>query len=56
LLIADPSVVILEQATSSLDIPTERLIHDAMRTVLDGRTALIIAHRRTRAPVTGPAS
>ena len=45
LLIADPSVVILDEATSSLDIPAERLIHDAMRTVLAGRTALIIAHR-----------
>jgi ATP-binding cassette subfamily B protein len=38
-------VVILDEATSSLDIPTERSIHDAMRTVLAGRTALIIAHR-----------
>jgi ABC-type multidrug transport system fused ATPase/permease subunit len=38
-------VVILDEATSSLDIPTERVIHDAMRTVLAGRTALIIAHR-----------
>ncbi|WP_285686899.1 hypothetical protein [Actinoplanes sp. NBRC 103695] len=45
LLIADPSVVILDEATSSLDIPAERVIHDAMRTVLAGRTALIIAHR-----------
>lgn len=44
-LIADPSVVILDEATSSLDIPAERLIHDAMRTVLAGRTALLIAHR-----------
>jgi len=45
LLVANPSVVILDEATSLLDIPTERLIHDAMRTVLAGRTALIIAHR-----------
>jgi ATP-binding cassette subfamily B protein len=44
-LIADPPVLILDEATSSLDIPTERLIHDAMCTVLAGRTALIIAHR-----------
>jgi ATP-binding cassette subfamily B protein len=44
-LIADPSVVILDEATSSLDIPAERAVHDAMRTVLTGRTALIIAHR-----------
>ena len=40
-----PSVVILDEATSSLDIPTERAIHDAMLTVLAGRTALVIAHR-----------
>jgi ATP-binding cassette, subfamily B, bacterial len=44
-LITSPSVVILDEVTSSLDIPTERAIHDAMRTVLAGRTALIIAHR-----------
>lgn len=44
-LITSPSVVILDEPTSSLDIPTERSIHDAMRTVLAGRTALIIAHR-----------
>jgi ATP-binding cassette subfamily B protein len=44
-LITSPSVVILDEATSSLDIPTERSIHDAMRTVLAGRTALVIAHR-----------
>lgn len=45
MLIADPSVVILDETTSSLDIPTERSIHDAMRTALAGRTGLIIAHR-----------
>jgi ATP-binding cassette subfamily B protein len=44
-LISNPSVVILDEATSALDIPTERSIHDAMRTVLAGRTALVIAHR-----------
>jgi ATP-binding cassette subfamily B protein len=44
-LITSPAVVILDEVTSSLDIPTERAIHDAMRTVLAGRTALIIAHR-----------
>jgi ATP-binding cassette subfamily B protein len=44
-LITSPSVVILDEATSSLDIPTERSIHDAMGTVLAGRTALVIAHR-----------
>ncbi|MFC8825900.1 ABC transporter ATP-binding protein [Streptomyces sp. NPDC057137] len=44
-LLAEPAVVILDEATSSLDIPTERTVHHAMRTVLRDRTALVIAHR-----------
>lgn len=44
-LLADPSVVILDEATPSLDIPGERLVQHAMNTVLHGRTALVIAHR-----------
>ncbi|MEO3756306.1 ABC transporter ATP-binding protein [Streptomyces sp. B6B3] len=44
-LLAEPAIVILDEATSSLDIPTERAVHHAMRTVLRGRTALLIAHR-----------
>ncbi|ONK11076.1 ABC transporter ATP-binding protein [Streptomyces sp. MP131-18] len=44
-LLADPSVVILDEATSSLDIPGEKAVQDAMVTVLRGRTALVIAHR-----------
>lgn len=44
-LLADPTVVILDEATSSLDIPGERLVQLAMSTVLEGRTALVIAHR-----------
>ena len=43
--IADPRVLILDEATSSLDIPSERLVQDALRTLLAGRTAFIIAHR-----------
>ena len=43
--LADPAVLILDEATSSLDIPTERAVQRALRTVLRGRTALIIAHR-----------
>ena len=43
--LADPSVLILDEATSSLDIPSERLVQRALRTVLAERTALIIAHR-----------
>jgi ATP-binding cassette, subfamily B, bacterial len=38
-------VLILDEATSSLDIPSERLVQKALRTILAGRTAVIIAHR-----------
>ncbi|MFG1812006.1 ABC transporter ATP-binding protein [Streptomyces sp. NPDC049040] len=44
-LLADPGVLILDEATSSLDIPGERAVQYAMQTVLTGRTAVIIAHR-----------
>ncbi|MFE3015922.1 ABC transporter ATP-binding protein [Streptomyces sp. NPDC059256] len=44
-LLADPSVLILDEATSSLDIPGERAVQHAMDTVLRGRTAVVIAHR-----------
>ena len=44
-LLADPSVLILDEATSSLDIPGERAVQRAMDTVLGGRTAVVIAHR-----------
>jgi ATP-binding cassette subfamily B protein len=40
-----PAVLLLDEATSLLDIPSERLVQEALRTVLAGRTALIIAHR-----------
>ena len=43
--LADPSVLILDEATASLDIPAERAVQRALRTVLNGRTAVIIAHR-----------
>jgi ATP-binding cassette subfamily B protein len=43
--LADPAVLILDEATSSLDIPSERLVQRALETVLANRTALIIAHR-----------
>jgi len=43
--LADPAVLILDEATSSLDIPSERLVQSALETVLEGRTAVIIAHR-----------
>ncbi|WP_329146259.1 ABC transporter ATP-binding protein/permease [Streptomyces sp. NBC_01456] len=44
-LLADPAVLILDEATSSLDIPGERAVQRAMDTVLRGRTSLVIAHR-----------
>ena len=43
--LADPAVLILDEATSSLDIPSERLVQKALRTILAGRTSVIIAHR-----------
>jgi ATP-binding cassette subfamily B protein len=44
-LLADPAVLVLDEATSSLDVPTERAVQQALETVLTERTALIIAHR-----------
>ncbi len=43
--LADPEVLILDEATASLDIPSERLVQEALQTLLADRTALIIAHR-----------
>ena len=45
--LADPAVLILDEATSSLDVPSERLVQHALRTLLRDRTAVIIAHRLT---------
>jgi len=44
-LLADPRILILDEATSSVDIGTERKIERALRTLLAGRTAFVIAHR-----------
>ena len=43
--LANPAVLILDEATSSLDIPSERLVQQGLKTLLAGRTAVIIAHR-----------
>ena len=43
--LAAPAVLVLDEATSLLDIPSERMVQRALRTMLGGRTALIIAHR-----------
>jgi ATP-binding cassette subfamily B multidrug efflux pump len=44
-LLADPRILILDEATSSVDTQTERLIQEAMERLLEGRTSFIIAHR-----------
>jgi ATP-binding cassette subfamily B protein len=44
-LLADPRILILDEATSSVDIGTERTIENALRTLLADRTAFVIAHR-----------
>jgi ATP-binding cassette subfamily B protein len=44
-LLADPRILILDEATSSVDIGTERKIERALRRLLAGRTAFVIAHR-----------
>jgi len=44
-LLADPRILILDEATSSVDIGTERKIESALRRLLAGRTAFVIAHR-----------
>jgi ATP-binding cassette subfamily B protein len=43
--LANPAVLILDEATSSLDIPSERMVQRGLKTLLAGRTAVIIAHR-----------
>ena len=43
--LAAPAVLVLDEATSLLDIPSERLVQEALLTILHGRTAMIIAHR-----------
>lgn len=44
-MLADPSVIVLDEATSNLDPETESRVEDALGTLLQGRTALVIAHR-----------
>jgi ABC-type multidrug transport system fused ATPase/permease subunit len=43
--LAAPAVLVLDEATSLLDIPSERVVQAALQAILSGRTALIIAHR-----------
>jgi ATP-binding cassette subfamily B multidrug efflux pump len=44
-LLADPRILILDEATSSVDTQTEQVIQTALRRLLKGRTSLVIAHR-----------
>ncbi len=44
-LLRDPKILILDEATSSLDTESERLIQDAMQKLISGRTSFVIAHR-----------
>jgi ABC-type multidrug transport system fused ATPase/permease subunit len=44
-LLADPRILVLDEATSSVDTQTERLIQQALATLLKGRTSFVIAHR-----------
>ncbi|MDR0400263.1 MAG: ABC transporter ATP-binding protein/permease [Treponema sp.] len=44
-LISDPRILILDEATSSIDTGTEQLVQDGIRTLMKGRTSFIIAHR-----------
>ena len=43
--LADPALLVLDEATSSLDVPGEQLVQEGLRTLLAGRTAVVIAHR-----------
>ena len=44
-MLADPRILILDEATSSLDTESERYIQDSLTTLLKGRTSFVIAHR-----------
>ena len=44
-LLADPRILVLDEATSSIDTMTEKAIQDAIRTIIQGRTSFMIAHR-----------
>ena len=45
MILADPRIFVLDEATSSIDTEAEQLIQSAIQTVLEGRTSFIVAHR-----------
>jgi ATP-binding cassette, subfamily B, bacterial len=46
-LLTDPQVLLLDDATSSIDVRTEEEIHETLRRVMEGRTTILVAHRRS---------
>ena len=44
-LLRDPPILLLDEATSALDAHNERLVRDALRTLMKGRTTIVVAHR-----------
>ena len=49
-MLRDPAILILDEATSSLDSESERLIQQALETLMQGRTTFILAHRLATSP------
>jgi ATP-binding cassette subfamily B protein len=46
-IVSDPAILVLDDATSAVDAATEQAIHESLRRVMDGRTTILIAHRRS---------
>ncbi|HMQ88445.1 MAG TPA: ATP-binding cassette domain-containing protein, partial [Flavilitoribacter sp.] len=44
-ILKDPAILLLDEATSSLDAESEKVVQDALNTLMEGRTSVIIAHR-----------